>query len=115
MAWHLFSVSADNYTSPTDDSNECPCRVDLELFETLVEREMWDRTLEKLLETLPRLLDREDITARYDEFELFDLYDNALLLSFRYNRTEDIWELFETSIDEEWTVEGEETDDARPE
>lgn len=115
MGWHNFSVPAENFSAPEDGSNDYACRVERDLYETLIDREMWDRTFEKLLELLPRLLDNDDITTRFEEFELFDLYDNSMLLAFRYNRSDDIWELYETSIDEEWSVDGDDADDAKPE
>ena len=116
MGWTDFTVSVGDYSQSGDGANECACRVEQELYEDLVEREMWDRIINKLVEILPALLAKEDITQRFDEFEVFDLYDNSLLLALRYNRTDDIWELFETSFEDgEWSEDVDDGDSAQPE
>ncbi len=90
MAWHLFSVP----TAVGDEASDFECRIDSELYEQLIERDMWDRVTDKLAEILPRLNETE-LRERYEEFELFDLFDVSTILAVRFCRTVQVWDLFE--------------------
>ena len=111
MSWHIFPVC----TESSDDGADTPeCRIDSDLQDLLVEREMWDRTVEELVKIVFRLLERKDGKMVSEEFEVFDLFDESILMAVRYSQSAEIWELYETFRDSESLIEEGDAEDERP-